>query len=98
MATERASRPPSSLPNLGPAMDRLLAEVGIETAGELRRVGAPMAYRVLQHRFGTSAITRVTLWALAGALAGRHMDSYSADERAGLEADADGDLEVGPRR
>jgi len=30
---------PSSLPNLGPAMDRYLAEIGVETAEELRALG-----------------------------------------------------------
>ena len=72
----------------------MLAAVGIETADDLRQVGAAMAYRMLRHRFGTG-VNRLALWALAGALEDRHWNSFSDAERAALEADARGDLGVG---
>lgn len=36
--------PVSSIRNLGPAMEAALAKVGIDNAGELRRLGADAAY------------------------------------------------------
>lgn len=72
----------------------MLAAVGIETAEDLRGVGAAMAYRMLRHRFGPG-VNRLALWALAGALADRHWNSFSAVEKAALDADACGDVEIG---
>ena len=85
---------PSALKNLGPKTDAMLAAVGIETADDLRQTGAAMAYRMLRHRFGPR-VNRLALWALAGALAGRHWNSFSDAEKAALDADASGDLDVG---
>ena len=86
---------PSSLPNLGPASDRMLAEVGIRTADDLRQTGAAMAYRMVTHRFGMR-VNRLLLYALAGALADRHWNSFSSGEKATLDAEAAGVLDVGP--
>ena len=86
---------PSSLENLGPESDRMLAEVGIETADDIRRLGAPFVYRILKHRFGAE-VNRIYLWALAGALEDRHWNRFSADEKAALNEDASGCLDVGP--
>lgn len=86
---------PSSLRNLGPTSDEMLAAVGIETADDLRRAGAAMAYRMLRHRFGTG-VNRLALWALAGALEDRHWLGFTDAEKAALDADASGDLTVGP--
>ena len=86
--------PPSTLRNLGPESDRMLAAVGIETAAEVRRLGAAMTYRILRHRFG-ARVNRISLYALAGALQDRHWNSFSPDEKAALTAAADGDLGVG---
>ena len=72
----------------------MLAAVGIETAAEVRRLGAPFVYRVLRHRFG-ARVNRVSLWALAGALQDRHWTHFSPDEKAALDAEAAGDLDVG---
>ena len=84
----------ADLKNLGPTSSQMLAEVGIGTAEELRRVGAPFAYQILRHRYGTR-VNRLFLWALAGALDGRHWNSYSAEEKAALDAAASGDVRVG---
>ncbi|WP_420457225.1 TfoX/Sxy family protein [Rubrivirga sp.] len=86
--------PPSSLKNLGPTSDRMLADVGIETADDLRSVGAEMAYRMVKHRH--PGVTLHLLYALVGALADRHWAGFSAEEKAALRASADGDLDVGP--
>ena len=71
-----------------------MAAVGVETAAEVRRLGAPMAYRILKHRFG-AGVNLLFLYALAGALADRHWNDFSAEEKAALAAEADGDLDVG---
>ncbi len=74
----------------------MLAEIGIETALEVERLGAPMAYRLLKHRF-PGRINRIALWALAGALEDRHWTSFSDQEKAALDREVEGDLEVGAR-
>ena len=82
------------LRNLGPTTARMLREVGLGTAEALRAAGAPMAYRMLRHRYGRR-VSRTALWALAGALDGRHWLSYSPDEKAALETAASDELTVG---
>ena len=82
------------LRNLGPTTERMLRDVGIETEADLRGVGAPMAFALLRYRF-RSRVNRLFLYALAGALADRHWNSFSAEEKAALAAEADGDLDVG---
>ncbi|MEM1118099.1 MAG: TfoX/Sxy family protein, partial [Bacteroidota bacterium] len=84
---------PSSLKNLGPTTDAYLAEVGIETAEEVRRLGAPMVYRILKHRHGAE-VNRIWLYALEGALTDRHWNSFSPSEKAALTEAASGDLDV----
>lgn len=86
-----------ALPNLGPTTARMLRGVGIATAAELREVGAPMAYRLLRHRYG-ARVSRLALWALAGALEGRHWLSYSDAEKAALDAEASAELGGEPGR
>lgn len=74
--------------------DRYLAAVGIETAAEVRRLGAPMVYRMLKHRHGAK-VNRIWLYALGGALADRHWNSFSPEEKEALTEAADGEMEVG---
>jgi DNA transformation protein len=52
--------------NLGPIMARRLAETGIETADDLRRLGAVEAYRRLRFHFGRVSLT--ALYAMDAAL------------------------------
>lgn len=85
---------PSALKNLGPKSDEYLAGVGIETADEVRRLGAPMVYRVLKHRYG-GTVNRIWLYALEGGIQDRHWNSFSPDEKAALTEAADGNLSVG---
>lgn len=83
---------PSSLLNLGPVSDRMLADVGIQTVDDLRAVGAEMAYRMVRHRH--TGTTRHLLYALVGALEDRHWNSFSPEEKAEILTHADGDLDV----
>ena len=76
--------------NLGPTTARMLAEVGIDTPDDLRRAGAPMAYAILCHRFGTR-INRLVLYAMAGALQDRDLNDFSPEEKAALTRDASDD-------
>ena len=57
----------SDMRNLGPATERMLAEIDIVTPDELRAIGAGEAYRRL--RFRHSSVSRNALYALRGALA-----------------------------
>lgn len=55
------------LRNLGPVTEAWLVDVGIPTPAELERVGPLEAWRRLKDAC-PRAVTRVALWALAGAL------------------------------
>ncbi len=59
--------PITSLRGLGPASAEMLAAIGIESAEKLDEVGAAEAYRRLRAA-RVPGVTRVMLWALAGAL------------------------------
>lgn len=83
----------TALRNLGPVSEALLREIGIETAEQLREVGAPLAYRMLEHRRGSA--NKLFLYALAGALDDRDLNSYSPAEKAALVEEASAPLEVG---
>ena len=80
--------------NLGPKTETMLREIGIETEAQVREMGAPMLYKVLKHHYG-AAVTRIWLYALEGALADRHWNSFSPEEKAALEAAIAADLEIG---
>ena len=75
--------PLRQLRNLGPTTERMLAEVGVESETDLRELGAPISYALLRYRFGTR-VNRLFLYALAGALDGRDLHSYTAKEKAAL--------------
>ena len=86
----------TDLSNLGPTSAEMLREVGIETPEELRRAGSALAFKILQHRFGRVRVNALFLFALEGALEGRHWSSFSAEEKDRLRASVEEDLEVGP--
>ena len=85
----------SQLKNLGPRSAEWLADVGVHTRSDLEAIGAAMAYRMVRHCHLGRA-NAMLLYALHGALADRHWNSYSPEERAALRADADAPLEVRP--
>ena len=81
-----------SIRNLGPATARMLAEIGIETSAELRRVGSVAAYRRLKFRFGR-AVTAIALYAMEAGLRGLDWRALDAESRRALLAAAQGNGE-----
>lgn len=61
--------PVESLPNLGRYTARCLTEIDVETADDLRAMGAVEAYARLKFQFGRG-ITLNALWAMDAALSG----------------------------
>ncbi|HYD82256.1 MAG TPA: TfoX/Sxy family protein [Paucimonas sp.] len=70
---------PSELRNLGPKSDAMLASVGIHTHAELAARGAIDAFVALK-RAG-QPVSLNLLWALEGALTGRHWRDVARDDR-----------------
>ncbi len=83
-----SGRPLEALINLGRVSARQLAEIGVASEAELRKMGALAAYARLRHRFGR-AITLNMLYALDGALRGVRWDNMPASDRAALRAKAE---------
>ncbi|MEM1096386.1 MAG: TfoX/Sxy family protein [Bacteroidota bacterium] len=79
--------------NLGSKMAAWLGALHIHTRGDLERVGAVLAYKMLRHH--RPGVTVLALYALHGALQDRHWNSLSAGEKAQLKAQASGTLHVG---
>jgi len=75
------------LKNIGPASARQLRDVGIETAAELRRIGAPDAYRRLKHAFPRH-VSLMMLYALEGALRDCHWNRLPPGVKARLKGAA----------
>ncbi len=73
--------------NLGKTSALWLHTVGIHTAGELRRRGAPAAYRAVLAR-GIHA-SRVLLYSIEGALLDCHWSELSAEHKARLLREAE---------
>ena len=70
----------SQLPGLGPKSEQWLKLVGIQTEAELRAVGAIEAYlRMQRHAEITPGLN--FLYALVGALEGRHWAEVAKTER-----------------
>ena len=84
---------PSSLKNLGPESDRMLREIGIETAEEVRQLGSAMIYKIVSHRAGRPAHL-LWLYALEGAIQGRNLNSFSPEEKAVLRVSVEDELVV----
>ena len=72
----------AALPNLGPKSQAMLASVGITTLAELRALGAIPAY-VRVKASGDNASLNL-LWALEGALTGRHWRDVFRTDRSSL--------------
>ena len=74
--------PVSSIRNLGPAADRMFARAGINSAQELRNLGADAAYRRLLQT-GTRPHF-IGYYALVMGLQGRPWNDCRGDEKAAL--------------
>lgn len=83
-----------ALKNLGPTSVEQLCACGITSAAELRRVGAVLAYRIVQHRFPRT--NALLLFALHGALTDTHWNGLDPAAKARLRDEAAGDLMIGP--
>jgi len=81
------SHPVSELPNLGPKSVLWLAEVGINSADELREVGAIVAYRRLKH-WNPRMVGLNALYAMHAALEGVHWRAIDAETKARLRSEA----------
>ncbi len=68
----------AALPNFGPKSKQMLALAGIHTLEQLRELGAVRAY-VQVKRAGNSSLN--LLWALEGALSGRHWQEVAKHDR-----------------
>lgn len=68
----------ADLPNLGPKSVQMLAQAGIRTLVQLRELGAVRAYLKMK-RAGNASLN--LLWALEGALSGRHWQEVAKQDR-----------------
>lgn len=82
-----AEREVAALPNLGPASARMLVAAGFRNRGDLEEAGAPFAFRAVQRRHDGRASVNL-LYALHGALSGRHWLDLSEAERSQLRTEA----------
>lgn len=79
---------PTPLKGLGTASRTLLASVGIETAADLRALGAVEAYRRVKAAH-PKRVSLNLLWALEGALSGRDWRVVARDDRLRLLLELD---------
>ena len=74
----------SSLPNIGKVVEEQLMQVGVNSAGELRRVGARQAWLKIQEIDESACIHR--LMALEGAIRGVKKSMLPDEVKADLKA------------
>lgn len=72
----------SKLPNLGPKSQQMLAQAGIQTVAQLHALGAVRAYQQVKRSGGHASLN--LLWALEGALSGRHWQDVAKHDRLNL--------------
>ena len=70
---------PSSLLNLGPKSDAMLASIGIRTHADLRACGAVNAFIQLKQSKQPASLN--LLWAMEGALSNRHWRVVAKEDR-----------------
>lgn len=78
-------RPIAALRNLGPKSALMLAEVGVRTVEELKRLGAARAYVRVKALHPKSASLNL-LWAMAAGLEDRDWRTLTPEEKNGLLA------------
>lgn len=69
----------SDLPNLGPKSQQMLAQAGIKTVAQLRKLGAVRAFLQVKRNGGNASLN--LLWAMEGALTGRHWQDVAKHDR-----------------
>lgn len=78
----RTTTPIAGLPNLGPKSQQVMAQAGITSVEQLRKIGSVAAY-VRAKRTGANVSLNL-LWALEGALSGLHWQEVARDHRTSL--------------
>lgn len=79
--------PVTALRNLGPASAEWLGNVDIRTVGDLRQLGAVLAWKIVRQRHPQANL--LLLHALHAALEDRHWQDLTASEKAVLKAQAE---------
>ncbi len=69
----------ADLPNFGLKSQQMLAQAGIQTIEQLRELGAVRAYLQVK-RSGVNSSLNI-LWAMEGALSGRHWQEVAKHDR-----------------
>ena len=69
----------AELPNLGAKSQRMLEQAGIVSSAQLRELGAVRAYLQVKRNGGNASLN--LLWALEGALSGRHWQEVAKHDR-----------------
>ncbi|MBI3902706.1 MAG: TfoX/Sxy family protein [Nitrosomonadales bacterium] len=69
----------ADLPNFGPKSQQMLGQAGIHTLEQLRELGAVRTYVRVKHCGACSSLN--LLWALEGALSGRHWREVAKQDR-----------------
>lgn len=72
----------ADLPNFGPKSQQMLAQAGIHTLEQLRALGAVRAYVQVKRCGACSSLN--LLWAMEGALSGRHWQEVAKHDRLSL--------------
>ena len=80
--------PIRKLKNLGPASERMLAQIDVFTAGDIRTLSPALIYQILRDK-GTH-VSMNLLYALEAAITGRHWLELSVDEKNQLRQACEG--------
>ena len=83
------------LKNIGPKTAAWLHDIGIHTGDDLEAMGAVMACKILKHQ-RPGQVTILLLYALDGALSGKHWNALDPERKAALKRAADTRLDVAP--
>ncbi len=78
------SEPVENLRNLGPASAAWLREVGIQSIGDLERIGPVVAYQMVRERHAGASLN--LLWAMAAGLKAKDWRELSPAEKEHLQA------------
>lgn len=77
----------ADLPNFGPKSQQMLAQAGIDTPERLRELGAVRAFVLVKQSGACSSLN--LLWAIEGALSGRHWQAVAKEDRLRLLLELD---------
>jgi DNA transformation protein len=72
----------ADLPNLGPKSQQMLVHAGIHTLEQLRDLGSVRAFAQVKRSGANSSLN--LLWAMEGALSGRHWQEVAKHDRLSL--------------